>query len=78
MNLKKDPARIQEFQVKTVRKEKYLGMTIASGTVPEIIDVNIKEKAGKIYITATEVRKLVRELQIERKGELKTVALMLQ
>ena len=76
--LKIDPAQVQNFKVKTVKKEKYLGMTIYSGTTSDIIDINIKEKAGKIYVTATDIRKLVREPQIERKGALKTAALMIQ
>ena len=76
--LKTSPAKVQNFKVKTVKKEKYLGMTISSGTTSDIIDTNIKEKAGKIYVTATEIRKLVREPQIERKGALKTAALMIQ
>ena len=48
-----DPAQIQNFKIKTVDEEEYLGVRIVEGTVEEIIDANIKIKASKVHLVGT-------------------------
>ena len=76
--LEENPAKIQGFEVKIAQNEKYLGLKIVSGGIPDIIDANIKMKAGRVHQVATEIREEVRDPRIERIGALKAAALLIQ
>ena len=76
--MEEDPAQIQNFKVKTADEEKYLGVRIVEGTVEDIINANIKLKASKVHLVATEIRQEVRDPRMERIGQLKAAALLIQ
>ena len=76
--LEKSPAEIQGFKVKIAQEEKYLGLKIVSGKVKDIVDANIKIKAGRVHMVATEIRDEVRDPRIVRIGALKASALLIQ
>ena len=78
LKLEESPAKIQGFKVKVAQNEKYLGLKIVSGKVLDIIDANIKMKAGKVHMVATEIRDEVRDPRIVRIGSLKASALLIQ
>ena len=73
-----EPSYIQGFKVKIASDDKYLGLKIVSGSVSDIINANIKMKAGKVYQAATEVRQEIRDPRIETVGSLKAGALLIQ
>ena len=52
--LKADPPTIQDFKVMMADNEKYLGAKIVSRTIADIIETNIKMKAGKDYQDASQ------------------------
>ena len=77
-DLRKNPAKIQGFEVKIAKDEKYLGLKIVTGDIKDIIDANIKVKASKVHQVATEIRQEVRDPRMEMIGSLKASALLLQ
>ena len=77
-DLKNNPAKIQGFEVKIAKDEKYLGLKIVTGDINDIIDANIKVKASKVHQVATEIRQEVRDPRMEMIGSLKASALLLQ
>ena len=77
-DLDKNPATIQGFNVKTADSEKYLGLKIVSGDISDIIEANIRMKAGKIHLVASKIRDNVRDPRIERIGATRAAAVMIQ
>ena len=53
------PTQIQDYKVKVTDSEKYLGLKVVSGTVPDIIDANIRLKASKVHQVTTDIRREV-------------------
>ena len=72
------PTQIQDYKVKVTDSEKYLGLKVVSGTVPDIIDANIRLKASKVHQVTTDIRREVRDPRMEYVGSLKASALLLQ
>ena len=74
------PTKIQGWQVQLAGDggEKYLGMTIKSGNVKDIIEENIKQKRKKTFPIIQKVRKLVRDPKIRRIGSLKAACMLVQ
>ena len=77
-DLENNPANIQGFNVRISEEDKYLGLRIVTGDIPDIIDANIRLKASKVHQIATEIRQEVRDPRIEMIGSLKASALLVQ
>ena len=76
--LEENPVKIQNFNVKIAKSEKYLGLNVVSGTVSDIINANVKLKASKSHIAATEIRQEVRDPRMEAIGALKASVVLIQ
>ena len=73
-----NPTVIQNFQVKRVESERYLGMKIFSGGVRKIIAENIKDKKRKLQQPINKVRRLSRSRMMKKVGTLRCVKLLIQ
>ena len=74
-----DPMKLQGFEVRTVPRDVYLGMTLSEGGPSDSIDQNIEAKRAKAIIKTRQAKMLLRDPRILQVGWIDTArALYLQ
>ena len=72
------PTTVQGWNVGVKEGEKYLGVTITTGTTSDIVEANIKAKKKRIAPVVKTIRNLLKDPKIKRIGRLKAACLMIQ